>query len=104
LKNVHKHLCGEQEDCEVTTDNDPPACTDVIVDSPSSDKTFYNIVKRDLTGRNGSLENQMKNKLNFKVTVYTKIAKKLGIWRYNGTKSENIKVSIRDWFNGSFNG
>jgi len=78
------------------TNNDDNVNNTII----NNDKSLYHLVKREVTLNNGSdvkitkIKNRRKMRTNIKINIFTKIAKKLGLWKYNGTRSDNIKVII----------
>ncbi|XP_055587381.1 sushi, von Willebrand factor type A, EGF and pentraxin domain-containing protein 1-like [Uranotaenia lowii] len=89
--NMRQHLCGDQQDCTITTVI--PACENV---EEPDETAKYNIVKRDVKSseRVGKAKNQnakRDDRATIKINVYTKLSKKLGLWRQDGKKSDNIK-------------
>lgn len=83
LKNLKDELCND-EDCEFTADL--PNCVDDEISNEISNQTFYNIVKRE-----AGQKNKQRTKNLVKINLYVKISKKLGMWKQNGTRSDNIK-------------
>lgn len=93
---MHSQLCTDVEDCEIASE--VPDCSEVYSSAASlnntgefTDKTFYNIVKREIgqTRRNSTVAAKPAN---MKIRVYTRISKKLGMWDPKLPRSENIKV------------
>ncbi|XP_062536901.1 sushi, von Willebrand factor type A, EGF and pentraxin domain-containing protein 1-like [Armigeres subalbatus] len=88
---MREHLCGSQEDCIITTEL--PACAD---NAPQPDeKSKYHIVKREASGESrtkGRRQNVKRDdRATIKINVYTKLSKRLGLWKQDGKKSDNIK-------------
>ncbi|XP_055523737.1 sushi, von Willebrand factor type A, EGF and pentraxin domain-containing protein 1-like [Wyeomyia smithii] len=90
LNNMKDQLCGTQIDCTITTAI--PACENV--DEPDG-KSKYHLVKREATGnlrtRPKRPPGKRDDKATIKINVYTKLSKRLGLWKYDGKKSDNIK-------------
>lgn len=88
MKTIKIHMCeGQDEDCEITSDF--PECNEALADPGFADpelanKTFYNIVKR-------SAADPQSKKANIKISVYARVGKRLGLWRDNATKDENVE-------------
>ncbi|XP_065089093.1 sushi, von Willebrand factor type A, EGF and pentraxin domain-containing protein 1-like [Ochlerotatus camptorhynchus] len=88
--NMRDYLCGSQEDCSITTII--PACDDV---QQPDDTSKYHIVKREISEevRTKSRKQNVKrdDRAIIKINVYTKLSKRLGLWKQDGKKSDNIK-------------
>ncbi|KXJ84393.1 hypothetical protein RP20_CCG009862 [Aedes albopictus] len=88
---MRDHLCGSQEDCTITTVI--PACEDNI--PKPDDKSRYHIVKRETSGENRAKSRKQNvkrdDRATLKINVYTKLSKRLGLWKQDGKKSDNIK-------------
>lgn len=90
MRTIKIHMCeGQDEDCEITSDF--PECTDALADPAFADselanKTFYTIAKRSIP----DVSSQQK-KSNIKIAVYARVGKRLGLWRDNATKDENVE-------------
>ncbi|XP_058442915.1 sushi, von Willebrand factor type A, EGF and pentraxin domain-containing protein 1-like isoform X2 [Malaya genurostris] len=88
LNNIKEHLCGNQEDCLITTS--VPAC-----DENSDENNKYQIVKREVNTINMDKPKRQHgkrdDKTTIKINVYTKLSKRLGLWKNDGKKSDNIK-------------
>lgn len=87
IKDLKEDLCGDQE-CELTTDI--PECINDGMSNEISNKSYYAITKRD-TESKPHKKSGLKIRNPAKVELYVRIAKNLGMWRPNSTKSENIK-------------
>ncbi|XP_055618198.1 sushi, von Willebrand factor type A, EGF and pentraxin domain-containing protein 1-like [Toxorhynchites rutilus septentrionalis] len=89
-ENMKNHLCGEQIDCTITTEM--PTCEDV---EEPDEKSKYHIVKREISTEQKSKSRKHLGKRDertiMKINVYTKLSKRLGMWKYDGKKSDNIK-------------
>ena len=98
---LKEELCkgqDEEQECEVAAS--PPNCeieNEIPANETSHEKNFYSIVKREISSpvSNESDSNQSSSKQKpknmLKVNLYVKLSKKLGLWKNNGTRSDNIK-------------
>lgn len=100
LTQVKDHLCKDQTDCEIVSEipfceessNDPELEEQPAVSMLLPNNTFYNIVKREINSNPIVPKRKMtRTKSQLRISVYTKLSKKLGLWQQNTTKSENIK-------------
>ncbi|XP_053687129.1 sushi, von Willebrand factor type A, EGF and pentraxin domain-containing protein 1-like [Sabethes cyaneus] len=91
LNGMKDHLCGTQTDCSITTAI--PACENS--ETEPDEKSKYHIVKRDVSvgskGKPKRPPGKRDDKATIKINVYTKLSKRLGLWKYDGKKSDNIK-------------
>lgn len=87
FKNLKTQLCGDQEDCELVSD--VPDCGNISTSGETYDKTFYNIIKRDVSQQ--QRVQRPRNRPTVQVKMYTRISKKMGLWDKTITRSENIR-------------
>lgn len=85
---IKEHMCNNQDDCEISSQL--PVCDNVDSGTGAENKTFYNIVKREI----GSRGNSREARANVNIKIYTNLGKRLGLWQYNISKVENIQVRI----------
>lgn len=94
---MREQLCVGIEVCEIASEL--PKCSEVSNTEVStfsnnlSEKTYYNIVKREVPTKRNSSRTGPKAP-NMKIRVYTRISKKLGLWDQKLPRSENIKVKF----------
>lgn len=87
--NIKRELCNDLDDCEIVSHI--PDCVQHEPIQTDNNRTFYNIVKRDTSSVHLRKDRQ-KSKSSLRMKFLTRIAKKLGMWDRNRTRSENIKV------------
>lgn len=96
MKNLKEELCAS-EDCELVSDL--PGCEEAntMSNEISLEGAYYKVFKREIPQNTqppvgGIKINKQKTKNMVKINLYVTISKKLGMWKFNGTRSENIKV------------
>ena len=95
---VHEQLCKGVEDCEIISSI--PDCVDIDTGESVgatddfSNRTYYNVAKRDVTAVAARRRNNSRpaSRATMRIRVYTRISKKLGLWDKTKPRSENIKV------------
>ncbi len=93
-----EELCAS-EDCELVSDLPDCEESNKTPNDISLEGAYYQVFKREIPQNSqpvvgGIKINKPKTKNMVKINLYVTISKKLGMWKFNGTRSENIKVSF----------
>ncbi|XP_037922099.1 sushi, von Willebrand factor type A, EGF and pentraxin domain-containing protein 1-like isoform X3 [Hermetia illucens] len=96
IDHLKKYMCNELEECELVS-NTPPECTADTestedIDNEINGKTYYKVFKREIQPSNEDRKQRVKQKYNIRIKLYTRIGRKLGVWKKGKTLAENLQT------------
>lgn len=104
---IRAQLCGGQENCTIISEL--PSCEEILGSGDKGENNgtidldgalYHTVRRRDLSSVKGETRKpkrmRPKGKLAIKINIYTRLSKKLGMWSQNVTRSENLKVKVKD--------